>query len=143
MSVNITQNADGSMGLQGSGLLDQGGFLAVHMRYDAASVDGSYGVFHRPMRVKNIIGVPTVAGTDGGAVTAIVKKVSSGTAITSGTALHTSTINLKGTADTNQVMTLSATDSALTIAAGDRIGLDFTGTLTAATGVVTVWLCPV
>jgi hypothetical protein len=37
---------------------------------------------------------------------------------------------------------LSTTASELVIAAGTAIGIDFTGTLTSATGVVTVALAP-
>src|SRR6059058_2039095 len=49
--------------------------------------------------------------------------------------------NLKGTANTVQSATLSATTADLTLAAGDRLSIDFAGTLTALAGVVlTVWL---
>jgi hypothetical protein len=75
-------------------------------------------------------------------VTASVVKASGTTAITSGTALHSGTYNLKGTANTVQSLTLSTTSGVTALAAGDRIGIDFTGTLTAATGVITVCLAP-
>jgi hypothetical protein len=71
-----------------------------------------------------------------------MKKASGTTAIASGTALHSGTYNLKGTADTVQNLTLSTTASVLAIAAGDRIGVDFAGTLTAAVGTITVTLIP-
>jgi hypothetical protein len=71
-----------------------------------------------------------------------VKKAASATAITAGTALHSSTANLKGTADTVQNLTMSTTASDLAIPAGTAIGIDFTGVLTAATGVVTILLVP-
>ena len=61
---------------------------------------------------------------------------------TAGTALHSSTYNLKGTADTIQALTLSTTASDLEIPAGTAIGVAFTGTLTSATGVITVTLAP-
>ena len=141
MAVNLKQNADGSMGMQGTDL-DDGGFLTVNIEYVAASVDKVCYVAPRKMIVKKIVGRPTVAGTDAGAVTAVIKKAASGTAITSGTALHSSSYNLKGTADTIQSLTLSTTASDLQIAAGTAIGIDFTGTLTAATGVVTITLAP-
>ena len=38
MAVNLKQNADGSMGMQGTDL-DDGGFLTVNIEYVAASVD--------------------------------------------------------------------------------------------------------
>lgn len=118
------------------------GVLPVPIEWVAASVDKEGFVATRKYRVLGITARVTAAGTDAGAVTAAVKKAASGTAIASGTALHTGTINLKGTANTNQVLTLEAAAN-LEIAAGDAIGLDFTGVLTAATGNVTVALIPV
>ncbi len=141
MTVNIKQNADMSMGLQGTDG-DDGGFLTVNIEYLAASVDKVAFVATRRYIVKAITARPTVAGTDASAVTAVIAKAASGTAITSGTALHSGTINLKGTANTIQSLTLSTTPSDLDIAAGTCIGIDFTGTLTSATGVVSVVLAP-
>jgi hypothetical protein len=83
-----------------------------------------------------------VAGTDAGAVTAVIRKVASAAAITAGTALHTGTINLKGTADTDQALVLSTTESDLILAAGDCLAIDFTGVLTLATGGVFVGMSP-
>ena len=137
----LKQNADGSMGVQGTDL-DDGGFVNVNIEYNASSVDKVSFVATRKYIVKAITGRPTVAGTDGSAVTAVIAKAASGTAITSGTALHSGTFNLKGTADTVQSLTLSTTASDLEIPAGTAIGIDFTGTLTSATGVVTVTLAP-
>ena len=141
MSVNIKQNADGSMGLTGTDA-GEGGFIPVSIEYTASSVDKTSFVADRAMRVIGIRGRVEAAGTDAGAVTAAVKKAASGTAIASGTALHSGTFNLKGTAATNQTLTLSTTTTDLDLAAGDSIGVDFTGTLTAATGVITVFLAP-
>ena len=141
MAANLhpTDRGDTELaGVDGNGF----GFVLVNMTYTAASVDAVYFVADRAYRVKVITGRPTVAGTDGSAVTAVVKKAASATAITSGTALHSGTYDLKGTANTNQALTLSTTDTDLNIAAGDCIGVDFTGTLTSATGVVTVSLTP-
>lgn len=137
----IKQNPDGSMGIQGT-QLDDGGFIPVSIEWNASSVDKSSFVADRPYRVKGIRARVTAAGTDAGAVTGAIKKAPSGTAIASGTALHSGTINLKGTADTNQAITLSTTSTDLDIAAGDAIGMDFTGVLTTATGVATVFLAP-
>jgi hypothetical protein len=137
----LKQNADASIGIQGSDL-DDGGFLSINIEYNASAVDKVAFVATRRYIVKAITGRPTVAGTDGGAVTAVIKKAASATAITAGTALHSSTYNLKGTADTIQALTLSTTASDLEIPAGTAIGIDFTGTLTSATGVVSVVLAP-
>jgi hypothetical protein len=137
----LKQNSDGSMGIQGADL-DAGGFVPVSIEWNASSVDKVAFVANRSYVVAGIRARPEVAGTDGSAVTAAIKKAASGTAIASGTALHSGSINLKGTAATNQTLTLSTTPSDLVIAAGDSIGIDFTGTLTSATGVVTVTLLP-
>lgn len=139
MAVNLKQNADGSMGLQGP-LLDEGGFISVNLEWNASTVDKCGFIAQRVYRVKGIVANVEVVGTDGGAVTIAVKKAPSGTDIAAGTALHTGTINAKGTVDTNQTLTLSATDGDLTLAVGDRIGLDETGVMTAAIGAVTVLL---
>jgi len=109
---------------------------------DAAPIDGAFAVMARAMRVVKIVARPTVVGSDGGAVTAEVRKAPSGTASASGTVLHSGTIDLKGTVNTNQTLTLSATTANLNLAAGDALCLDVTGTTTAARGVVTVELIP-
>jgi hypothetical protein len=137
----LKQNDDSSMGIEGTDG-GKGGFINVSCEYVAASVDKVFFVATRAYIVQAITCRPTVAGTDGGAVTAVIKKAASATAITAGTALHSSTYNLKGTADTIQALTLSTTASDLSIPVGTAIGVDFTGTLTSATGVITVALAP-
>lgn len=118
------------------------GILEVTMRWDANIADTSFFVANRKYKVRLITARVDVAGIDAGAVTGAIKKAASATAIASGTALHTGTINLKGTANTNQALTLSTTDTDLDIAKGNAIGFDLTGTPTAAVGSVTVLLAP-
>jgi hypothetical protein len=139
--ANLKQNDDGSLGIEGTDA-GAGGFVNVSIPYTASSVDMVGFVATRSYTVKAITHRVEAAGTDGGAVTLAVKKAASGTAIASGTALHSGTGNLKGTAANNQTLTISTTVSDLLIPAGTAIGLDFTGTLTSATGVVTVTLAP-
>jgi hypothetical protein len=141
MSINLKQSGDGSMGLEGTDG-GAGEFVNITIPYNASSIDMVNFVASRSYVVKAIYGRPTVIGSDGSAVTAAVKKAASGTAITSGTALHSGTMNLKGTANTNQALTLSTTAADLVIPAGTAIGVDFTGTMTAAVGVITVVLNP-
>lgn len=136
----IRQNFDGSFGVDGSGSPAGGAFVNASTEYNASSIDKTFFVATRRYYVKAISGSPTVAGSDGGAVTAVIKKASGTTAIASGTALHSSSYNLKGTADTVQNLTVTEADSMIEV--GDRIGVDFTGTLTAAVGTITVALCP-
>lgn len=144
-NVNLIPGAAGGSGLAGEVTVNSStaGFLPVSFYWVPGSVDTPFFVASRAYRVKSIRTRVEVAGTDGGAVTAVINKAASGTAITAGTILHTGTIDLKGTAATNQTITLTATTADLEIAAGTCIGIDFTGTLTSATGCVTVTLAPV
>lgn len=137
--ANILQGDKGELDFENGGAGSKG-FSIVNIEYTASSVDKVCFVAPRRYIVKSIVGRPTVAGTDGGAVTAVIKKAESGAAITAGTALHSSTYNLKGTANTPQTLSVTAADNE--IPAGTAIGIDFTGTLTSATGVVTITLAP-
>lgn len=114
--------------------------MPVTLPWNPNSTDAAMFVATRPWRVIQATARVEVAGTDGSAVTAVVKKVASGTAIGSGTAIHSGSVNLKGTAATNQALTVTPADAA--ISAGTAIGLDFTGTLTSAVGFVTLGLIP-
>lgn len=144
MAVSLKQNADASMGLQGTDGTD-GEFVVVSMPYNATAqasiltVTGA--VLSRRMIVKSIQGVPDAASTN--AVTATIYKAPSATALASGTALHSGTYNLQGTANTNQTLTLSTTSGVVDVAAGSRIGLVISGVPGAAgAGCVTVTLAP-
>lgn len=105
---------------------------------EALQIDASFFVAPVAIRVVSIVNRPLVVGSDAGAVTAVMKKAASGTAIASGTALMSDTFDLKATINTNVSGTLSATSSDLDVAAGTAIGIDTTGVMTAARGVVTV-----
>lgn len=109
---------------------------------EAVAIDACFFVAARAYRVVAVTVRPLVVGSDGGAVTLAVKKAPSGTAIASGTAVHSGSADLKGTINTNQALTLSTTSADLDIASGDAIGIDCTGTMTAARGVVSVALIP-
>lgn len=121
-------------------LLTEDNTFVATGEYNASSVNKTFFIATAPMKVTAIIPRVTVAGTDGSAVTAVVRKVPSGTAITGGTALHSGSFDLKGTANTNQSLTLSTTAADLLLATGDAIAIHFTGTLTSATGVIAVFL---
>lgn len=138
-------SAGGTAGTPGEVLINgASGLMQANLMYgEATPLDQSFFVACRDYRVKAIIGRPLVVGSDGSAVTAVVKKAPSGTAIASGTALHSSSYDMKGTINTNQSLTVSTTLSDLAIAAGDAIGIDTTGTMTAARGVISVLLEPV
>lgn len=88
-------------------------------------------------KVLAISEVHSTAGSDAGAVTAVVTH-DSGTAVPgAGTSLHQSgSFNLKGTANTVQNATLSTTAATITLSAGDRLAVKLTGTPTAVAGAV-------
>lgn len=109
---------------------------------EATPLDCAFFVAARAWRVHKITVRPLVVGSDGGGVTAEFRKAPSGTASASGTILHSGTADLKGTINTNQALTLSATAAALSLAAGDALCMDTTGTTTAARGVVSIELIP-
>jgi len=142
MGINLVQTALGDFELEGVGGTGFG-FLSATVSYHPTSNATNVAfVAHRACRVKAILGRVQAVGTDGSAVTATVFKAPSGTAIAAGTALHSGTFNLKGTLSTNQTLTLSTTSADLDIAAGDTVGVILTGTLTVATGGITISYTP-
>lgn len=111
--------------------------LTVTVEYLAASVDKRFFTAPQACIVTSVQCVPTVIGSDGGAVTAVVEKLDDAEALTNGDDVTTGTFDLKGTADTVQTGTLG-TAAIRTMSVGETLAVDFTGTLTAATGVITV-----
>lgn len=65
-----------------------------------------------------------------------VEKVPSATAQGSGTNLQTATVSTASGANTNQAATLSTTAATVELAAGDRLALEDSGTLTSLTDLV-------
>lgn len=144
MGIQLKQNADMSAGLQGTDL-DEGGFIVLSFPYNATAqasiltIGGT--VIKRRMVVVDIKGLPEVITTN--AVTASVFKAASGVALTAGVALHTGSVNLQGTAATNQTLALSTTSGVLDITAGSRIGVVISGAPGAGgAGCITVTLAP-
>lgn len=101
----------------------------------AADYDGSAWIAPYPIEIVSVKERHQTAGSDGGAVTLMLKKVPSGTAKASGTDTLSAGISLKGTADTNASGSLHATAANYRLAAGDALALVTTGTLTAVDGV--------
>lgn len=139
MYVNIGTRASSNFVTEGL----SGAIVATCLYGEATALDSAFFVANRAYQVQSIIARPLVVGSDGGAVTAEIRKVPSGTASASGTVLHTGTIDLKGTINTNQTITLSTTAATILLAAGDALAIDTTGTTTAARGIVSVLLLPV
>lgn len=118
--------------------------VVVNIPYIATAVDTWVFFADSAYEVVAIYAMPRVAGSDGSAVTADILKASGTTDAASGATVCASAnaINLKGTADTLQTISLSATMSARKLAAGDRLSVNFGGTLTAAVGLIQVHLKP-
>lgn len=139
MGINIKQNTDGSAGLQGAGYGD-GEFILDGRGWNASSVTSANFITSRAYVLKAVTARIETAGTDGGAVTATVYTAPAGTALAAGTALSSS-INLKGTALSHPVVTLTAA-AAAQIPVGNAVGVVFSGVLTAASGGMSLTLCP-
>lgn len=148
-------NADGTgtilgVGVDTSNSLTIGGALitqpllvpAVYtMETNALIVDQNFYIANQAMRVVSISEVHRVLGSS--TPTAVVRKCTSGQAIASGTSLMSNSFDLHATAETQQNGTLATNPATLTLAAGDRLAFDITGTTTALAGVcVTVMLQP-
>lgn len=104
-------------------------------------IDANFFIADREYEVISIEEVHAVAGSDGGAVTMQIRRCQGTEAPSAGDALLATAFNLKSTANTVVAGTLTSTTANLTLADGDRLSADVTGTLTAlAGGVVTVIL---
>lgn len=109
-----------------------------------AATAANYGVFAHAMAACVVEAVwisHQTAGTDAGAVTLDIEKLTSGTALDSGTTILSSAYDLKGTINTPVNSALNADISRRQIGRGERLALKDSGTLTAVAGVcVTVVL---
>lgn len=117
--------------------------VVVTKTFNASSVDDWVFVADRPYTVVSIKEVHSVAGNDGGTVTADVRKVTdvSAPGAAAGSTVKefmSAALNLKSTANTTVTGTLSGTASDLDLATGDKIGVNFIGTLTTLAGGVLV-----
>jgi hypothetical protein len=146
MSVQLKQNPDLSLGLQGTDAGD-GEFIVVTIPWSAithttgAFLTASGPTLSRRMVVKSITYHNDTAASN--AVTASLFKAAAGTAIVSGVALHSGTANLQSAANTPVTLTLSAVSGALDVAAGTRLGFVISGAPGAAgVGSITITLGP-
>ena len=116
-------------------------FVVVNLGgMDANSISGDQCfIANRAYQVVAVRATWSHVGGSGAAAT--VEKLTGTTAPGSGTAMLTAAFDLTGTANTVGSGTLSATASDLQLAAGNRLGVKLSGTLTALTGLnVTVYL---
>lgn len=110
-----------------------------HTLYGAdAATAGNYGTFLiSPVAclITRIQEVHEVKGTDGSAVTLNIEKLANGVAPGSGVAILSTAFDLKANINVVQSGTLSLVSTTRTLAAGDRLGLVKSGTLTSVAGV--------
>lgn len=110
------------------------------MNANASLADQCFFIADRDLEVISISEVHSTAGTDVGAVNVQVTKDTSTNAPGAGTDLLTNNssagFNLKGTANTVQTGSLTSTIASLRLTSGDRLSVDFAGTLTSLAGVV-------
>lgn len=109
----------------------------------AASVDKWIFVAPFACQVLSVREIHSVAGGSGAAARprkiAAATVAAPGAAVAAGiTEITTAAFDLTTTADTTVTGTLSATASDYTLAVGDKIGIDFAGTLTALVGHMTI-----
>jgi hypothetical protein len=115
--------------------------VTLRMPLNGDFIDQQFYVAPYPVEVVAIYEVHGAAGTNGSAVTAQVERLQ-GTEAPGGNgdALLGTAFDLKATANTVQTGTL-VTTSVVQLAAGNRLGVDITGTTTTcADGLITILL---
>jgi len=122
--------------------------ITIALSTNALCIDQNIFIADRAYQVTRVDYSHATAGTDGSAVNVQLAKQTGTQAIGSGTNLLTNNtnagFNCKGTINTVQNGTLTATTASLQLAAGDRLALDFAGTVTSLAGVtITVQLKPI
>jgi hypothetical protein len=114
--------------------------ITVRCPINSLCVDQAFWVSDGSYLVTGISYVHSTAGSDGSAVNLQITKDTGTTAPGAGTDLLTDNtgagFNCKGATNTVQTGTLVATEATRTLASGDRLSLDFAGTVTALAGVV-------
>lgn len=116
--------------------------LVFNMQSNTDLVDQAFFLAPQDCIVTAAYACVSTAGTNGSAVNVQVTKDTSTNAPGAGTDILTNNtnagFNLKNTINTIETGTLTATAASLRMAPGDRLSVDFAGTLTAVAGVVVV-----
>jgi hypothetical protein len=140
-SANLLEVQDSSktvlFGISAAGAIAGSTFPVIYREKSSQSTQSIF-LADAAYQVIAIEEVHSTAGSDGGTVTISFSKDTGTTAPGAGTGLVTAALSLKTTANTPQAATLSATAADLVMAAGDRLAVVYSGTLTALVGVVVV-----
>jgi hypothetical protein len=102
----------------------------------AATVEQDFFIADRPYEVTGVRQTHSVAGGSGAAV--VVEKCTGTQAPAGGVPIHVGSFDLTATANTVQTALPSATAADRVLAAGDRLSIDFAGTLTGLVGLTIV-----
>lgn len=120
-----------------------GNEITVSLPGTLSATATNYGVFfiaNRPIEITKIKEVHSTAGSDAGAVTLQIEKLTGTTALDSGSTLLATAFNLKGTANTVVSYEGTRLTSSRQLVEGDRLALKDAGTLTDLAGVcVTIY----
>lgn len=113
-------------------------FLTVPFRQNKGETlaDSVFYIATRSVKVIAVRESHEAAGTDAGAVNIQVEKLASGQAPGAGTNVLTAVIDLKATTNTPQTGSVVGTAATVTLSAGQRLGINLTGTPTAVAGLV-------
>lgn len=118
----------------------KGNIAVFRMHANGDLADQAFHIANYEQKVARILYVHSVLGTDAGAVNLQVVKDTGTDAPGAGTDLLTDNtaagFNCKAAINTVQVGTLATTAGLTTLAPGNRLSVDFAGTLTALAGVV-------
>lgn len=131
--------AVGGLKVNGASISDT--FIVTETLQSGAAAAANYGVFFvAPFacEVVSVREVHTAAGTDAGAVTLDIEKLTGTQAPDAGISVLGATVNLKGAANTVQNPALTGTAANKQLAAGDRLCLKDAGILTAVAGVAVI-----
>lgn len=114
--------------------------LQIHhtIQGTAAATAANYGVFWIAPFACYVTGfreAHQTAGSDGGTVSLQLEKLTDGTAPDGGTAMLSSALSLKATANTMQTATMSPTTANVNLAKNDRLCMKDAGILTAVANV--------
>lgn len=116
-------------------------FITTRIGGTNAALATNYGVFFMAPYACNVLTAyftHGVAGSDAGAVTLNIEKLTPGEALNAGDTLLPTAYNLKGAANYTTAGTVTSVLSYKQLAAGDRLALKDTGTLTAVADVCVI-----
>lgn len=114
--------------------------VSVALPLNGDQVDQNIFIAMEPVRVLAISESHATAGSDASAVSCVVRKATGTTAIASGTVIMSNSFDLKAAANTVQNAAMATNSATVTLASGDRLGVDFTGVMTSVAGVVVTLL---